>query len=265
MGPFFQLGVAMLFRDTSGLGRHNQTRRRNTARVKLNIMSTPEPPIRRIRAGHGDRDRVIDSIQRAHADGRITDTELTERRDRVTAATYLDELPALLEDLPEYEGWQLMPQPSQSANLPAPVAPTDVATSDPYGNTPVAAESNGGWTMSVMSGKDVIVEPGTTEINNFAWWGGDTYDLTEAMGPGRTITMNLHAIMAGSDIRVPEGVRVIDKSLAIMAGNDVAEDAQGDGSNGTLIIAGFLWWAGNEVKLANEKWLRKQDRKRHRN
>ncbi len=226
-------------------------------------MSSPESPIRRIRAGHGDRDRVLDTIQRAHADGRITDAELTERKDRASQAVYLDELPTLVDDLPEYEGWQLMPQPTAPVSLPVSTTPSEVATTAPYGNAVAPAESDGGWTMSVMSGKDVVVEPGITEINNFAWWGGDTYDLSEAMGPGRTITMNLHAIMAGSNIRVPEGVRVIDKSLAIMAGNDIARDAQGDGSNGTLIIAGFLWWAGNEVKLADEKWLRKQNKKRN--
>lgn len=49
---------------------------------------------------------------------------------------------------------------------------------------------------------------------------------------------------------VPEGVRVIDQSVAIMAGNDIKRRAQGDGSNGTLVLKGFLWWGGNDVKLA---------------
>ena len=34
-----------------------------------------------------------------------------------------------------------------------------------------------------------------------------------------------------------------------MAGNDIHKGAQGDGSNGTLIIKGFLFWAGSDIKL----------------
>jgi len=46
-------------------------------------------------------------------------------------------------------------------------------------------------------------------------------------------------------------VRVLDQSMAIMAGSDVDTNAQGDGSNGTLVIEGFLFWAGHSVKLAD--------------
>ena len=100
-----------------------------------------------------------------------------------------------------------------------------------------------------MSGRDVSIEPGTRHYLNFAWWGGDNIDLTGAMGPGVVITLELHAIMAGHHIYVPEGVRVVDDSMAIMAGNDVDREAKGDGSNGTLVLKGFLWWAGHDVKL----------------
>lgn len=101
-----------------------------------------------------------------------------------------------------------------------------------------------------MSGRDVQLEPGEQRWSNFAWWGGNDIDLTRALGPGRTVELVLTAIMAGSTIVVPPGVRVVDRSIAIMAGNDITKPARGDGSNGTLVLKGFLFWAGNTVALA---------------
>ncbi|MBB1511574.1 hypothetical protein H5398_01900 [Tessaracoccus sp. MC1679] len=101
-----------------------------------------------------------------------------------------------------------------------------------------------------MSGRDIVLESGTRDWGNLAFWGGNNIDLTQAMGPGRIVTLTLHAIMGGNNVFVPEGVRVIDQSVAIMAGNDIKRRAQGDGSNGTLVLKGFLWWGGNDVKLA---------------
>ena len=38
-----------------------------------------------------------------------------------------------------------------------------------------------------------------------------------------------------------------------MAGNDIKPDAQGDGSNGTLVLTGFLFWGGNTVRPASSR------------
>ncbi len=196
-------------------------------------MSEMEPR-KRLRAGDADRDAVLIVLQQAHADGRLSIEELGERQDRVLAARYMDEFDAVVEDLPE--GRELMAQDRgdlagrRASPLPATGAPERT-------------------TVTFMSGRDITVEPGTRRYTNFAWWGGDNMDLTVAMGPGVVITLELHAIMAGHDIYVPEGVRVVDESIAIMAGNDIDRQAQGDGSNGTVILKGFLWWAGHDVKL----------------
>lgn len=220
-------------------------------------MSTHDDPARRLRAGDDDRDRVLQVVQRAHDAGRLTRDELAERQDLARGAVYLDELPELLSDLPEHEGWPLLPSSSNPDNLPA-VRPTDRPTHSvepAAGHTalPATAPPNAGFSVSVMSGRDVSLEPGTTELSNFAWWGGNNYDLTRALGPHRTVTLTLSAVMAGNEIYVPRDVRVIDQSVAIMAGNTIEASAQGDGSNGTLVIKGFLWWAGNTVALAKHE------------
>lgn len=195
-------------------------------------------PSRRFRAGDADRDAILQVLQQAHVEGRLSVEELGERQDRALQATFTDQFADLVADLPEGAGLvsgdahRLVRQP---------------ASPPPQVGEPQRT------TMTFMSGRDVDIAPGTRHYLNFAWWGGDNIDLTAAMGPGVVITLELHAIMAGHNIYVPEGVRVVDESIAIMAGNDVDREAKGDGSNGTLVLKGFLWWAGNDVKLGSSR------------
>ncbi len=118
--------------------------------------------------------------------------------------------------------------------------------------TPPARGASERTSVTFMSRKTIVVERGTRHYQNFAFGGGGTIDLTSAMGPGVVMTLEVHAIWAGYDIHVPEGVRVVDESLQIgvmgLAGSDVEPEASGDGSNGTVILKGFLWTARLKVK-----------------
>ena len=200
-------------------------------------MSDADLPQRRLRAGDSDRDHTLNIIQRAYEAGRLDLEEMRERQEKALKSRYVDELPALVGDLPE--GNELV-TPGQGDAVKAAPGPSPL---------PATGPANGGYTVAILSGRDILVEPGTRDIGCFAWWGGHDYDLTQAMGPGRIVTLNIIAIMGGCDIFVPPGVRVIDRSVAIMAGNDIEPDAQGDGSNGTVVIEGFLFWAGSNIKL----------------
>lgn len=192
----------------------------------------------RLRASDADRDRVLTVVQEAHGVGRLDLTEVDERTSAVLAARYLDELWPLVHDLPESDQVRDL-APGTELAVPR-AAPREVARAD----SPTRMD------MAVMSGRDVVLEPGTEQVSAFQFWGGDDYDLTQVMGPGVTVTMHLVAVMAGSDILVPPGVRIVDDTLNIMAGNGIAKDARGDGSNGTLRLKGFSFWAGHDVKLA---------------
>lgn len=194
-------------------------------------MSDELVPHKRLRAGDADRDAVLTVLQRAHAAGRITVDELGERQDAALQARFTDEFAELVDDLPEGRDLARSAEVRPPAPIPAPATP-------------------GAFTFTVLTGRTVNVAPGTTLYRNFAWWGGDDIVLDEVMGPGVVVTLQLSAVMAGHDIFVPPGVRVIDESIAVMAGNDVEAPARGDGSNGTLILKGFLFWAGNDVKLS---------------
>jgi hypothetical protein len=54
----------------------------------------------RIRAGDKDRQRIVEKLGEHMGEGRLTVTEFDERVVRAHAAVYLDELPALMADLP---------------------------------------------------------------------------------------------------------------------------------------------------------------------
>lgn len=193
------------------------------------------PPRKRMRAGDTDRDAVLHVLKQAHADGRLSLEEMGERQDQVLRATFLDQISGVMDDLPE--GRELV---TAESNELANRRPGRLAATGKPETT----------TVTFMSGKDITIRPGTHLHRNFAWWGGDDIDLTAVMGPDVVLTLELHAVMAGHNIYVPEGVCVVDESLAIMAGNDIHREARGDGSNGTVILKGFLWWAGHDVKPA---------------
>lgn len=205
-------------------------------------MSDHPVPMNRVRAGDQERDAVLEVLQRAHAAGRLSVEELGERQDLALQIRYTDEVSALVDDLPE--GSHLLP----AAGFDGTPSPSVRSA-----GAPPVATSPESVSFSIMSGRTVVIAPGTTLHRNFAWWGGDDIHLGDAMGPGVVITLELHAIMAGHRIHVPEGVRVVDDSIAIMAGNDVKRQAMGDGSNGTVVIKGFLWWAGSEVRLEKQR------------
>ena len=192
-------------------------------------------PAQRLRAGDSDRDAILSVVQRAYEAGRLDLDEMRDRQEKALKSKYTDELPVLVADLPEGRELDL-----RAGQLPVGMEPPPL----PEGL------GDAGFGVSFMSGRDVVLEPGTRDWGNLAFWGGNNIDTTRAMGPGRIVTLTLHAIMGGNDITVPPGVRVIDQSVAIMAGNDIKKKAQGDGSNGTLVLKGFLWWAGNDVHLA---------------
>ncbi len=192
---------------------------------------------KRMRAGDTDRDAVLEVLHAAFATGRLTPSDLADRQEAALAARYMDELPELIEDVPE--GAQLL-RGWGSPSMPAPRPAT--------GTPLVSIGGDGDWTVTIMSGRRVDLAPGQT-FRNFALMGGDDVYLRDALGPGVVLTVEVPAIMGGHNFYVPEGVRVVEETQGIMGGNSIRRSAQGDGSNGTLVIRGVLLMGGHDVKL----------------
>lgn len=188
---------------------------------------------KRLRVGDADRDAVVEVLQQAYSHGRLTMEEYSTRQDAALEARFAEDLRELIEDLPEQDA------------LPT----TAVVRSATGAQVPQVSGSVPISSAAVLSGKTVQLEPGRTEMNSIAFMGGDDIYVRDALGPGVTVTLTLNAVMGGNNVYVPPGVRVVDESVAIMAGNDVKTKAQGDGSQGTVVLRGFLFWGGNDVKL----------------
>jgi hypothetical protein len=91
---------------------------------------------RRIRAGDTDRDRVVAALQGHREAGRLTPEEFEERMEAALRATWLDELPPLLADLPEDRGERPGQPSGQTADQPHGV-PRGACARLPFG--PIAA------------------------------------------------------------------------------------------------------------------------------
>lgn len=79
----------------------------------------------RLRAGHADRDQVIEILKDAFVDGSLARDDFDSRTDRALAARTFSDLAALLADLPAAPAW---PAPACPAPAPArPVRPPGVA------------------------------------------------------------------------------------------------------------------------------------------
>ena len=160
-------------------------------------MDSPTPP--RKRASDAERDTAAKHLQEAFADGQLSMSEFDDRSRALYAATYADELPALVADL-------------------SPVKRPD--RKDPPPHALVTGESGGSaFSLCIMGGTERtgqwLVAPTHTSITLM---GGNALDLREARLASRETTIYAISIMGGIDIVVPEDVRVIDDGVGIMGG-----------------------------------------------
>ena len=183
-------------------------------------MDTPPPPRKRV--SDSERDKVAKHLQDAFADGQISLTEFDDRSRALYAATYADELPALVEDL----------SPVERPDHPTP------ATASASSCAVVTGESDGSaFSLSLMGGAERtgqwLVAPLHTSVTLM---GGNSLDLREARFTAQETVINALALMGGIDIIVPDDVRVIDNGVGIMGGFGI-EDHPSCTSSGTELPA----------------------------
>ena len=184
---------------------------------------------RRLRASDADRDAVLTVLHEAYAAGRLDLDDLTQRQETALSARFIDQLPELVADVPE--GRQI----DSRWNL-----------GRRHGRAVAGVQSR--WTTTILTGRRIDLERGQS-IRNFAMLGGDDIYLRDALGPGVVLTLELPAILGGHNLHVPRGVRVVEETEAIAGGNSIRRSAQGDGSNGTLVLRGKLVLGGHSVRL----------------
>ncbi|WP_344981909.1 DUF1707 SHOCT-like domain-containing protein [Streptosporangium fragile] len=163
-------------------------------------VSTPHPPGRALRASDADRDRVAAVLSEAFATGRLTSLEHADRLEAAYAAVTLDDLIPITQDLP------------------------DVTTS---ATVTAGRQEVGALFSKVVRGGRWLAGRHTRLSATF---GALIVDLSEAVLPGREITLEVGAHFGKLIIRVPEGAHVIDEVSGMFAKRHVSGSRDGEGT-----------------------------------
>ena len=107
----------------------------------------------RLRAGHADREQVIEALKTAFVDGRLTKDELAARTGRALAARTYADLAALTADLPA--------EPAEAEQVPAVLAP---AAAEPVSAVPDPAIRRPMARAAAISGVCLVVAVAAMKI-----------------------------------------------------------------------------------------------------
>ncbi|MFF4420078.1 DUF1707 domain-containing protein [Streptomyces sp. NPDC001549] len=199
----------------------------------------PEKPLPELRASDADRDRVVERLRDAVAEGRLDMEEFEERLDAVYKSRTYAELEPLTRDLPAPAG--------------GPVArPT--AAAEPWTGR-IGGAGSSATAVAVMSGfqrKGRWTVP--ARFDAVAFWGGGELDLREADFAQREVVINCVAVMGGIQITVPPGVELDVRGFGFMGAFD-QRDNPGPSEPGAprVVVTGFAFWGGVEIKVKQRK------------
>ncbi|MEV5004140.1 DUF1707 domain-containing protein [Streptomyces sp. NPDC056159] len=192
-----------------------------------------------LRASDADRERVVEHLRDALAEGRLDMTEFEERLEAAYQARTYGELAPLTRDLP----------------VPGVVAPAVNMVKQPvqdgsWASRVVGGEGSSSWAVAIMGGferKGRWTVP--KRFDCFTFWGGGSIDLRDANFADHEVVINCVAIMGGVDVIVPPGVEVVVRGIGIMGGFDHREDgAHSEPGAPRVIVTGVAFWGGVGVR-----------------
>ncbi|MGW0393925.1 DUF1707 SHOCT-like domain-containing protein [Streptomyces sp. NPDC003042] len=205
-----------------------------------------QPRVPELRASDADRDRVVERLRDAVAEGRLDMEEFEERLGAAYASRTYAELEPLTADLPG-------PGPGVSV---APVAPVAGPASGSSWPARIGGAGTSATAVAVMSGfqrKGYWTVP--ARFTAVAFWGGGELDLREADFAEREVVINCVAIMGGIQITVPPGVEVDVRGFGFMGAFDDRRERPGPAEPGAprVVVTGFAFWGGVDVKVKHPK------------
>jgi Domain of unknown function (DUF1707) len=125
-----------------------------------------------MRASHADRDRVIDALQDAFVQGRLTKDEFDSRLDQALASRTHADLAPLTADLPTLPPAARPPRPASQARRPVPARPRSTAVRN--GSRVIATSTlvtGSVWAVALLSQSDSPVLAAVIWTVTFAWFG----------------------------------------------------------------------------------------------
>ncbi|GAA2020683.1 DUF1707 domain-containing protein [Catenulispora yoronensis] len=166
-----------------------------------------------VRASDAERDAVAAVLSEALAQGRLDSAELAERIDAAYSAKTRADLVPLTADLPE-----------------------DLHAGPDRPGTPALAalehqELDATFSKVIRSGRWVAGRHTTAN----ARFGALIVNLSEAVLPGREITLDVNTFCGKAVITVPENARIVDEGGALFGKRSVTSGKGGSGEDGPLI------------------------------
>ncbi|MFI9270583.1 DUF1707 domain-containing protein [Kitasatospora sp. NPDC052896] len=201
-----------------------------------------------LRASDADRERIVELLRDAFAEGRLSTEEHAERIDAAYAAKTLGELAPLTRDLPSH--------PSMSTAHPAP-GPS------PAGPPLPAARNESPTAVAVFGG---VTRKGRWRVGSHlkvvAVFGGVELDLSDAVFESPEVVIEVSAVFGGVEIRVPENVSLVGSGAGIFGGFTVREQTADDPYAPVVRVKGAAVFGGCEAKPRKGKkltdWVRRQ-------
>jgi hypothetical protein len=185
-------------------------------------VESSDPTGHELRASDAERERAVDQLKEAAAEGRLTLEELADRTGAAYEATARGELARIV------------------ADLPAPARPSSAA---PARTRRTFVAVMGGDTI----GGPVRLADRATIVNVM---GGVDLDLSRATIEGGELTIRIFSLMGGSTIRVPPGVHVERSGFSLMGGDSVKlpHDPPPAPDAPVIRIRSFNLMGGNNVR-----------------
>ncbi|MEU9030588.1 DUF1707 domain-containing protein [Streptomyces sp. NPDC048383] len=212
-----------------------------------------------LRASDADRDRVVERLRDAVAEGRLDMEEFEERLEAVYASRTYAELAPLTRDLPQVPG-------ESQPGAPASAGPARGDGARSSWQSRIGGRGTSATAVAVMSGfqrKGHWTVP--ARFNAVAFWGGGEIDLREADFAEHEVVITCIAVMGGIEITVPPGVEVDVRGIGIMGGFDQgAAPSRPDPGAPRVIVNGLAFWGGVGIKVKEPKGSKPLDGEKRR-
>lgn len=211
------------------------------------------------RCTNEQRQRTLEQLSNAFSQGQLNTEEFEERSTACWEAVYVKDLEALVEDIATPgQGLAItgglggaMQSASQNPAVPAVVGRALQQVTGEEGTHSMSISLFGGTERSRW-----VVPAQHTAVATF---GGTSVDLTTARFNSPQTRISAHAFFGGTEIRVPEGIRVRVDGAGIMGGYDLTvekgaihpEDLPPDAPE--LLVTGLAFCGGVQVTVVRSE------------
>ncbi|MFH9663131.1 DUF1707 domain-containing protein [Streptomyces sp. NPDC017248] len=198
---------------------------------------TAPPPATELRASDADRDRVVDILREALAEGRLTADEHAERVDGVLLAKTVGELEVFVRDLPA--GQQRAAAYAAAPSRPAP------------GAVPAEADA------SVVAVFSSAVRRGRwragRRLHAYAVFGSVEIDLSEALFEYQQVVVKAVSVFGDVQIRVPENVSLRGTGGGVLGNFEVSPLDSADPNAPVVYVDGWAVLGNVEARARRGK------------